>query len=159
MLALVGIVLVAGCEANEEPAEPSPEPDEGPAVVTAVEPASGAQRVGRKPTFAWVLPKRYSRPTVVTFLLARAGTGEEPIRDEEKQERIATATGLNETSPVGINPWEPPPACVLTGEITRMPQLAPLAWYRWSVRVVEGVEAETVDFYFRTREASAVIEE
>jgi hypothetical protein len=154
------LVLAAGC-ATEEPA-PAPEPEPGNAPttrITAVQPESMMQRVSRRPVFEWKLPKRLKPPTLVSFVLAEAGTGEEPVADEARERRIATVTGLDESSPEAMNPWDPPAGCVLTGEVRDMSQLAPDTWYRWRVRAVAAGTGDHADFYFRTRETSAVPEE
>jgi hypothetical protein len=152
------LVLAAGC-ADEEPA-PEPEPGNAPTTrIRAVEPEAMMQRVSRRPVFKWTLPKRLERATLVTFILAEAGTGEQPVTDEARRRRIATVTGLDESSPEAVNLWDPPAGCVLTGEVTDMSQLAPETWYHWRVRVVAAGTGDHADFYFRTRDTSAVPEE
>lgn len=151
------LVLAAGCATEEPPS--SPEGEAGaPGAIHAVTPGNMSQRVSRRPRFQWNLPKRLSEPTLVTFLLAEAGTGAEPVTDEARERRIATATGLDASSPEALDLWDPPGGCVLTGEVRDMSQLAPETWYRWRVRAVASGTAAHADFYFRTRETSAVPE-
>jgi len=155
VLLAVVLVLAAGCATEEPPS--SPQADEpAPGAIHAVTPGNMIQRVSRRPQFRWNLPKRLAEATHVTFLLAEAGTGEEPATDEAKQRRIATATGLDASSPEALDLWDPPGGCVLTGEVADMSQLAPETWYRWRVRAVTPGTAAHADFYFRTRETSAV---
>ncbi len=158
------LVLAAGC-VTEEPA-PAPETEKGteaqnapPGGIVAVQPRPMAQRVSRRPTFKWKLPKRLDEAAHVTFLLAEAGAGGEPVTDEAKQRRIATVTGLDESSPEAMNLWDPPAGSVLTGDVTGMSQLAPETWYRWRVRAVAAGTGDHADFYFRTRDTPAVPEE
>ena len=155
------LVLAAGC-VTEEPT-PAPEPGQGteaqhasPGGIVAVQPKPMAQRVSRRPSFKWKLPKRLDEARLVTFLLAEAGNGPDPVRDEAGQRRIATATGLDASSPEAMTPWSPPAGCVLTGEVRDMSQLAPETWYRWTVRAVGAGLGEHADFYFRTRDTPAV---
>ncbi|MFO8012669.1 MAG: hypothetical protein R6X20_05105 [Phycisphaerae bacterium] len=149
------LVWAAGC-ADEEPVPP-PEPKNAPSNrIVAVRPEPMMQRVSRRPAFKWKLPKRLERATLVSFLLAEAGTGDEPVTDEARERRIATVTGLDESSPEAMNLWDPPAGCVLTGEVRDMSQLAPETWYRWRVRAVAAGTGDHADFYFRTRDTPAV---
>ena len=159
---VVGVVLVmaAGCT-TEAPAPPNGDGAEetGPAHIRAVQPENMVQQVNRRPAFRWKLPKRLEEATHVTFLLAEAGTGEAAVTDEAQQRRIATATGLDAAGAEAFDPWDPPGGCVLTGEVRDISQLAPETWYRWTVRAVGAGAGEHADFYFRTRDTSAVPEE
>jgi len=153
----VMLVAAAGC-AEEEPATPPSGGDAEEAAtahIRAVRPGNMSRRVGRRPRFRWKLPKRLQVATHVTFLLAEAGTGAEPVTEQSRQRRIATATGLSASSPEALNLWDPPAGCVLTGEVRDVSQLAPGTWYRWRVRALAPGTAEHADFYFRTREESA----
>jgi len=151
------VVLAAGCATEEPPS--SPEGDEAaPGAIRAVTPGNMSQRISRRPRFQWNLPKRLAEATHVTFLLAEAGTGAEPVTDEARERRIATVTGLDASSPEALDLWDPPGGCVLTGEVSDMSQLAPETWYRWRVRALAPGTAAHADFYFRTRETSAVPE-
>jgi len=160
-LAVAGAMLVAGC--GDENSVPPPEtagPTE-PQTIQAVAPAMMVRRVSRRPQFQWKLPPRMAQPTTVTFLLAEAGTGDQPAADlpdidATDTPRVVTATCLADTSPEAINLWEPPSGAIVTGEIHDMAQLAPDTWYRWRVRVVAPGAAGHADFYFRTRTESAV---
>jgi len=153
---ITAAVLAAGCEAGDEPVVPTPPEESGPATIRAVKPPNGVRRISRRPTFAWTLPKPLMEDARVTFILADAGTGAEPVTDEAGQRRIATVTGLDASSPEALDLWDPPGGCVLTGEVTDMRQLAPETWYRWRVRAVALRTAAHADFYFRTRDTSAV---
>ena len=151
---VAGAILAAGC--GDEPAGTETAAPPEPQTVRAVEPAPMARQVSRRPEFRWKLPKQLAQPTLVTFVLAEAGAGDEPATDEADQRRIATATGLADAGPESINLWATPAGCVLTGDIRDMPQLAPETWYRWTVRVVTPGGGGHADFYFRTRAESAV---
>jgi len=151
-----GAVLAAGC--GNEPEGPETAAPLEPATIRAVGPAPMAREVSRRPVFRWKLPPHLAQPTLVTFVLAEAGAGDEPATDEAAHRRIATATGLADAGPESINLWDPPAGCVLTGEVEDMPQLAPDTWYRWTVRAVAPGEAGHADFYFRTRAEPAVPE-
>jgi len=154
------LVLTAGCATEEAPLPKEKDGEEAaPAHIQSVRPENMARQVSRRPTFRWELPKRLEEATHVTFLLAEAGAGEEPVTDEAHQRRIATATGLDAASPEALDLWDPAGGCVLTGEVRDMSQLAPDTWYRWRVRAVAPGTAEHADFYFRTRETSAAAEE
>ena len=154
------LVVAAGCK-TEVPAPPKGDGGEeaGPAHIRAVQPENRVQQVSRRPAFRWKLPKRLQEAAHVTFLLAEAGTGEEPVTDEAQQRRIATATGLDTAAAGAFDPWDPPGGCVLTGEVRDISQLASETWYRWTVRAVGAGAGEHADFYFRTRDTSAVPEE
>jgi len=151
------LVAAAGC-ATEEPAPPASEDaaNTAPAPIRAVRPKPMKQRASRRPRFRWRLPKRLQKAVRVTFLLAEAGSGAEPVTDASRQRRIATATGLDPSGTEALDLWDPPAGCVLTGEVTDMPQLAPATWYRWRLRAIGPGTAEHADFYFRTRQTSAV---
>jgi len=150
------LILAAGCE-REAPPGPATSTSEPPSRdIVAVTPIPMQEGMSRKPAFEWKLPKRLAQATLVSFLLAEAGTGEEPVTDESKQRRIATVTGLDASSPEAFNPWDPPGGCVVTGEIVRMSQLPPRTWYRWRVRAVSAGTGDHKDFYFRTGEISVV---
>jgi len=160
--AVAGAVLAAGC-GDETGAPPSPETvaPPPPQHIRAVEPAAMVRQVSRRPQFRWKLPPGMVQPTTVTFLLAEAGTGDQPDADLPDIDapgtpRIATATGLADTSPEAFDPWDPPPGAVVTGEIRDLTQLAPDTWYRWRVRAVALGAAGHADFYFRTRSEPAV---
>lgn len=150
------ILLVLGCD-TEAPAPPAAaEPQEPPAgTITAVHPEPGMQGVSRRPEFQWQLPQRLQAGYHATVLVAKAGTGEEPVVDEAGQERVAMATGLSLASPQTLDLWNPPAGCVVTGEVRDMSQLAPGTWYRWTVRVVGMNVSDRADFYFRTGDTPA----
>jgi hypothetical protein len=158
MLLLAALAAAAaGCRSEDE-AAPGPEsagPPE-PTTIQAVRPANMAREVSRRPTFQWKLPRQLADPALVSFVMNEAGTGDEPVTDKSAQRRVLTATGLDAAGPEGIDPWDPPPGSIVTGEVTESPQLAPETWYRWRVRVLRQGRAGRADFYFRTRAAPAV---
>lgn len=155
---VLAIALAAGC-ASEPPAPTPPTPEKPPAEPTAIqalEPRDMAEQVTRRPAFQWKLPKRAAEPRLLSFTLAQAGTAAAPEKDEERQVRVAFASGLQTAGLDGIDPWKPPEGCVLTGLLTSMGQLDPGTWYRWSVRALGELEAAHATFYFRTRADDAV---
>lgn len=154
---VLAVALAAGC-ASEAPAPP-PQPEEPaaePTAIQAVEPRDMAEQVTRRPAFQWKLPKKAAEPRLLSFTLAQAGTATAPEKDEERQTRVAFASGLPTAGQGGIDPWKPPVGCVLTGLVTSMEQLDAGTWYRWSVRALGEQEATHATFYFRTRADDAV---
>lgn len=148
---LAAAILVMGCDSGPPDTPPPLQKD-----IVALQPRDMAEQVTRRPTFSWKLPPKVASPALVSFTLAEAGDGDRPIQDESGWKRVAFASGLHTKSPNGIDPWKPPTGCVLTGEVTDMKQLKPNTWYRWSVRAASPSDATHADFYFRTRETSAV---
>lgn len=147
---LAAAILVMGCDSGppEAPPETPPPTQEN---IVALQPRDMAEQVTRRPTFSWKLPPKVASPALVSFTLAEAGDGDQPIRDQGGLKRVAFASGLHTKSPNGFDPWEPPPGCVVTGEVTDMKQLKANTWYRWSVRAASPSDATHADFYFRTR--------
>jgi len=158
---LAGIVaLASGCSSNSssEPAPADKAAAEAQRHILALAPRNMAQDVSRRPAFQWRLPPIVSKPDLVTFTLYEVGKMEAPERDKQVGTRMALATGLDATSPTGLNLWEPPTGCVLTGDIRDTVQLKPETWYRWNVRAIAGETGTDADFYFRTRAEEAVSE-
>jgi len=149
-IALAAVALVMGCDSGppEAPPETPPPTQEN---IVALQPRDMAEQVTRRPTFSWKLPPKVASPALVSFTLAEAGDGDQPIRDQGGLKRVAFASGLHTKSPNGFDPWEPPPGCVVTGEVTDMKQLKANTWYRWSVRAMSDTGAAHANFYFRTR--------
>ena len=153
---LAAIVLAAAVASGCRSQPPDEPPDAGmPPVpesrIVAVSPADRALEASRRPTFEWRLPPTVEAPRLVSFTLAEAGNGPAPVEDEARQKRLAFASGLHSSSPTGIDPWDPPAGCVLTGDLTDLDQLSPQTWHRWSVRAVSDTDSAQADFYFRTR--------
>jgi hypothetical protein len=151
---LAAAILVIGCDSGPPEALPETPPPTQENIV-ALQPRDMAEQVTHRPTFSWKLPPKVASPALVSFTLAEAGNGDQPIRDQGGPKRVAFASGLHTKSPNGFDPWEPPPGCVLTGEVTDMKQLKANTWYRWSVRAASPSDATHADFYFRTRAESA----
>ena len=147
---LAAAILVMGCDSGPPEALPETPPPTQENIV-ALQPRDMAEQVTRRSTFSWKLPPKVASPALVSFTLAEAGDGDQPIRDQGGPKRVAFASGLHTKSPNGFDPWEPPPGCVLTGEVTDMKQLKANTWYRWSVRAASPSDATHADFYFRTR--------
>jgi len=155
----VAVALAIGCESGPPEAPPeTPAPPLPPKEIVALWPRDMAEQVTRRPVFKWKLPPQVAGPSLVSLTLAEAGEGDRPVRDESGQKRVAFASGLHAESPEEINPWNPPPGCVLTGELRDEAQLRPNTWYRWSVRAVSDTGAVHRVFYFRTRSESAAPE-
>ncbi|KPJ72452.1 MAG: hypothetical protein AMS14_07725 [Planctomycetes bacterium DG_20] len=154
---LAAVALAIGCESGPSVAPPDTPPP-GQQHIVALQPRDMAEQVTRRPAFTWKLPPKVADPTLVSFALAEAGDGDRPVQDETAHKRVAFASGLHVQSPEGLNPWEPPSGCVLTGEVTDTDQLKPNTWYHWSVRAVSDTDATRANFHFRTRSHSAVPE-
>ena len=152
---VLAVALAAGCGA-EAPPPPPEKPAAEPTAIQALEPHDMAEQVTRRPAFQWELPKRAAEPRLLSFTLAQAGTAAAPEKDEERQTRMAFASGLQTAGLGGIDPWKPPEGCVLTGLLTSMEQLDADTWYRWSVRALGEQEVAHAAFYFRTRADDAV---
>ena len=153
---LAAAILVMGCDSGPPEAPPYPgrmaeTPPPTQENIVALQPRDMAEQVTRRPTFSWKLPPKVASPALVSFTLAEAGDGDQPIRDQGGLKRVAFASGLHTKSPNGFDPWEPPPGCVVTGEVTDMKQLKANTWYRWSVRAASPSGATHAEFYFRTR--------
>ncbi len=146
---LAAAILVMGCDSGPPEAPPETPPPPTQRNIVALQPRDMAEQVTRRPTFSWKLPPKVASPALVSFTLAEAG--DRPIRDQGGLKRVAFASGLHTKSPNGLDPWKPPPGCVLTGDLTDMNQLKPNTWYRWSVRAASPSDATHADFYFRTR--------
>jgi hypothetical protein len=158
---LVGIVALAGGCSSDSPSGTAPADRaaaEAQRNILALEPRNMAHDANRRPSFQWRLPPMVSKPDLVTFTLYEVGKMEAPERDKPTGTRMALATGLDATSPTGLNLWEPPTGCVLTGDIRDTIQLKPETWYRWNVRAIAGEIGTDADFYFRTRAEEAVSE-
>ena len=151
---LAAAALVMGCDSGPPEALPETPPPTQENII-ALQPRDAAEQVTRRPTFSWKLPPKVASPAIVSITLAEAGDGDQPIRDQGGLKRVAFASGLHTKSPNGFDPWEPPPGCVMTGEVTDMKQLKANTWYRWSVRAASPSDAIHADFYFRTRAESA----
>jgi len=152
-LLAAGAVLAAGCEAGPpagappaDPAEPPP-----PRVVVAVEPVHRAEGVGRRPRFRWKLPPALGSPDLVSLTLVEVGRAEDPEKPESAPRQVAFASGLHDTSPTALDPFDPPRGCVLTGELTDLKELRADTWYRWVVRAIAGTDSIEGTFLFRTQ--------
>ncbi|MBE3069236.1 MAG: hypothetical protein IMZ66_03265 [Planctomycetes bacterium] len=152
---VLAIALAAGCASEAPPPAPEKPPAE-PTAIQALEPRDMAEQVTRRSAFRWKLPRKAAEPRLLSFTLAQAGTAAAPEKDEERQTRVAFASGLQTAGQGGIDPWQPPEGCVLTGVLTSMEQLDAGTWYRWSVRALGEQQATHATFYFRTRADDAV---
>ena len=147
--AIVATILAAGCKGTP-PAEPaSPPPTD--THLAALEPPDMAQDVSLTPRFFWRLPTALSVPTSVSFSLAEAGQGDQPVKDAAAEKPLAFASGLADVSPTMLAPFHPPSGCILTGDLTDMKHLQPNTWHRWSVRVIGAGDVPESQFFFRTQ--------
>ena len=151
---LVAVALGSGCESGPAGAPPETPPPSQQEII-ALQPHEMAEQVTRRPTFKWKLPPKVAGATLVSFALAEAGDGDRPVLDESDRKRVGFASGLHAESPDGINPWNPPPGCVLTGKVRDMTQLKADTWYCWSVRALSDTGAARAAFHFRTRSEPA----
>jgi len=125
---LAAVALAIGCESG--PPDVPPETPPTQAEIVARQPRDMAEQVTRRPVFKWKLPPHVADPRLVSFTLAEAGDGDQPVQDEGREKRVAFASGLHAESPEGLHPWDPPAGSVLTGAVTDTDQLKANTWYR-----------------------------
>ncbi len=156
-LSLIACVagLAAGCGREPPPVTPTAAQAEASRHIQAVEPRDMAQEVSRRPLLKWKLPATFENPIAVSFALSEVGQVDDPRRAGVEEKQVGFASGLHHTSPAQLDPFDPPPGCVLTGDITDKAQLAPLTWYHWKVRAITGDQGTEGNFYFRTRAEEA----
>jgi hypothetical protein len=141
--------LAAGCK-SEHPTEQQPQTPRA-AVIQAVEPREGAQDVSLTPTFKWRLPSTLGVPRLVSFTLTEFGQTADPPGPGDAGKEAAFASGLHDVSPASLDPFNPPPGVVLTGDLRDSGQLKPNTWYRWAVRAIGADFSARADFLFKTR--------
>lgn len=145
------LVLAAGCKSQPAPppeGPPTPPPDTH---ITTIEPRNMAEELTLTPAFKWKLPSTVGSPQLVSFSLFELGQAAEPPKPTDEGKQIAFASGLHDVSPTALDPFHPPPGCVLTGGLTDMKQLKGNTWYRWHIRAMGSGPVVQADFYFRTR--------
>ena len=153
---VVGASLAAGC--GEEP-EPQTLPrsgggeSPGPPRIIALRPLDGAQEASLRPMFRWQLPNEVAVPTSVSFTLTEMSGGPDSSEAEAEEKPIARASGLHDTSPRELDPWDPPPGVIVTGAIHQMEELKPETRYRWTVRAISAHDQAAATFHFRTGKA------
>ena len=148
--------LAAGCGEEPEPQTlPRSGDDEpsGPPRIIALRPLDGAQEASLRPTFRWQLPNEVAVPTSISFTLTEMSGGPDSSEAEAEEKPIARASGLHDTSPRELDPWDPPHGVIVTGAIHQMEELKPETRYRWTVRAISAHGQTTVTFHFRTGKA------
>ena len=147
--------LVAGCQ-NKPVEEPKPASAEPAAShIMALQPHDMMQDVAQRPVFRWRLPSSLGSPMLLSFKLMEVGRVEDPRNPGSEPRPVAYASGLHDTSPTSIDPFDPPEGSVVTGEVRNMKQLKPDTWYRWTVRAIGESETAESTFHFRTGNAGA----
>ncbi|HUS45568.1 MAG TPA: hypothetical protein VM219_06000 [Phycisphaerae bacterium] len=153
---VVGASLAAGCGEEPEPqALPrsnGDEPSEPPRII-ALRPLDGAQEASLHPTFRWQLPNEVAVPTSVSFILTEICGGPDSSEAEAGEKPIARASGLHNTSPRELDPWNPPPGVIMTGAVRQTEGLKPETWCRWTVRAISAHDQAAATFHFRTGKA------
>jgi hypothetical protein len=145
-LVLTGVALAAlgaaGCSSDA----PAPAPVPGSQATAAADnriqiadPIDMADEVLTQPLFKWRLPSTISVPTTVTFTLAEAGQGDQPIRGDAalQQKQIVIVSGLAEVSPTQLDLFNLPAGCNPLWTGPALTQLKPHTWYGWTVRATE----------------------
>jgi len=145
--ALAALSLVVGCkQPTEQPAVKPPAREEPQ--IAAIRPADGTQGVSLAPDFRWRVPGELQPLAFESFHLAEVGGPTETGEDQGTE--IAYASGLHDTSPTELNPFQPPPEVILTGALRDMKQLKPETWYRWTVVALGPSSKAKGVFFFRT---------
>ncbi len=150
--ALAGAILAAaaGCDETPPPTPPATSPTGAEARVIALSPPDGGQGVSLRPRFRWRLPSHLGQPTYVGFRLHLVSGPDRT--DEDEGALVALASGLHDTTPTQLDPFDPPPRVVLSGPLRDAGRLEPATWYRWTVTVLAEAESGRGMFFFRTTE-------
>lgn len=92
-------------------------------------------------------------PQHLSLALVECGPGDAPpdTNDGAAGRQIAFCSGLHDTSPSELDPFNPPPGSILTGDITSMKALEPETWYQWTVRSIADGDSDQGVFLFKTR--------
>ena len=157
---VIGLVLAAALAAGCGSAPPDPaakppddQPPAAPEVTQALQPLPLAVGVPLQPAFRWKLPGHIGAPTNVSFILREVGPGDAPPETDGGKvgAQIAFCSGLHDSSPTGLDLFQPPAGAILTGEVRSMTALKPGTWYQWAVRVIGEDESDEGQFLFRTQ--------
>jgi hypothetical protein len=141
----------AGCEEGEAPRPAPPEQPTPPRnEVVAVRPPDGAREIAVRPRFKWELPGSLKAATYVGFELRRVSGPDQTGRDQGME--VALASGLDDTTPTALNPFNPPDGVIVTGMLRDAGRLEPGTWYRWTVTAMAPGATGQGMFFFRTTE-------